>query len=332
MKRAQFVFAVILLFLASCSTRRATSPGASAVVVPAPTPRFEHVVVVVEENQSYDDVIGNNDMPYLNSLASGYGVATDYYANTHPSINNYFILTSGMPGTKLPWIGLMADAYTGDVARQNIASILTSRGMTWKSYAESLPRAGYVGSDTGLYVKRHNPFAYYRSIRRDESQRKNIVPFEQFAKDLKSDTLPNYSFIAPNLYGDAHNDSETRERASCGDHHALRQADDWLKTNISPLVESQTFKKSGLLIVVFDEACDSGRKADSRYDPKERKLKGGGHVPAVIVSSLTPAGTKSKLLYHHESVLRLSLEALGIDKMPGYAGSAPAMNEFFKTK
>jgi acid phosphatase len=56
--------------------------------------RFEHVFVVVEENQNYDEVIGNTkDLPYLNTLASKYGVATNYYANAHPSINNYFYLT-----------------------------------------------------------------------------------------------------------------------------------------------------------------------------------------------------------------------------------------------
>src|SRR5881227_1659189 len=58
-------------------------------------PASSHVFVVMEENHSYSSVIGNSSMPYLNSLASKYGLATQYYANTHPSIGNYFMLTAG---------------------------------------------------------------------------------------------------------------------------------------------------------------------------------------------------------------------------------------------
>ena len=84
--------------------------------------------VVVEENQSFDDVIGNPDMPYLNQLAAHGGLARQYYANTHPSINNYFYLTSGSRGTGLP--GFSADVFRGTVPGENIASLLTRSGRT----------------------------------------------------------------------------------------------------------------------------------------------------------------------------------------------------------
>ena len=88
-----------------------------AVLIPAQMVRFEHVFVVVEENQNYEEVIGNTkDLPYLNTLAAKYGVATNYYANTHPSINNYFYLTAGRGGTRSPWIRDLADLYPGEVA------------------------------------------------------------------------------------------------------------------------------------------------------------------------------------------------------------------------
>ena len=64
-------------------------PSAAAV------PLSSHVFLVLEENHSYSNVIGNSSMPYLNGLASKYGLATKYYANTHPSIGNYFMLTAG---------------------------------------------------------------------------------------------------------------------------------------------------------------------------------------------------------------------------------------------
>ena len=61
----------------------------------AQVPRVNHIFVVVEENSNYTNVIGNPAMPYLNSLANHYSLATNYYADTHPSIGNYFMLTTG---------------------------------------------------------------------------------------------------------------------------------------------------------------------------------------------------------------------------------------------
>ena len=69
--------------------------------------------MVVEENHSYSEVIGNSAMPYLNSLASQYGLATQYFANTHPSIGNYFMLTTGQLITN-------NDGFTGTVGVDNI--------------------------------------------------------------------------------------------------------------------------------------------------------------------------------------------------------------------
>lgn len=286
--------------------------------------------MVVEENENYDKVIGNTrDMPFLNSLAANYGLATAYYANVHPSINNYFILTAGRTGTRAPWIRDLSDLYPFDVGGDNIASTLTDHGKTWKSYAEDLPRRGYIGDDRFPYVKRHNPFAYYASVRRDPSQRQNIVPFSTFRHDLQTGSLPNYSFIAPNIFNDGHDDPQTRGIAECGNHRALRNIDVWLKDNVGPLVRSAVFRQSGLLLIVFDEACENGPDADWRFDPTTPALKGGGRVPAVVVSSRTPPGTTSAMLYHHEAVLRLALRALGIEQLPGSSATSADMDAFF---
>jgi len=337
--RVRLLVLLITLGWLSCAKQQAAAPKVPAVPVSTQMVRFEHVFVVVEENQNYEEVIGNSkDLPYLNTLAARYGVATNYYANTHPSLNNYFYLTAGRSGTRSPWIGDMADKFPGEVAGDNIASVLTAHGKTWKAYAESLPRAGYVGGDHFPYVKRHNPFAYFenvRQIRPGSSQpppAANIVSFEKFAGDLQHDSLPDYSFIVPNLYNDGHHDAVTRRTASCGDHRALQGIDSWLKANMEPLIDSTTFKRSGLLVIVFDEGCETGSKADSRLDPKRRDLKGGGHIPALIISSLTPAGTMRDELYHHQSVLRLSLKALGVEQFPGLGRTAPDMNGFFASK
>src|SRR5512142_802306 len=101
----------------------------------AAVPQAGHVVVVMEENHSYSSVIGCSCMPYLNSLANKYGLATKYYANTHPSIGNYFMLTTGQTITN-------NDSYNTTVTADNLVRHLMTAGKTWKSYAESLPYAG----------------------------------------------------------------------------------------------------------------------------------------------------------------------------------------------
>lgn len=98
---------VLLLVVSSVSCTNRHWPAALGGLTPAPIPRFEHVIIVVEENANYADVIGNMaDMPYLNTLAVNYGVATNYYADTHPSINNYFYLTAGLLRLSLNALGV----------------------------------------------------------------------------------------------------------------------------------------------------------------------------------------------------------------------------------
>ena len=296
-------------------------------------PLFRNVIIVVEENQSFEDVIRKDSkMPYLNELAARGALARGYYANTHPSINNYFILTTGRRGTSLPYP--LADTFHGLVGGDNVASILTSKGRSWKVYAENLPRPGFVEPDAGperLYAKRHNPFAYFASVvapALGPDQRENIVPFTQFAADLKADKLPNYSFVVPNVVNDAHDNPRTRKGAACGDGESLATADNWLKSNLKPLVDSDSFQKDGLLLIVFDEACDKGPKKDNRLGPDHKN--GGGHIPAVLVGAhLAEPGCVSDTVFNHEAILKLSLKALGIEEAPGMAGRAPDLGEFF---
>lgn len=263
----------------------------------ASTGPFGHVFIVVEENEGHDDVIGNPRMPYLNSLANQYALATQYYANTHPSIGNYFMLTVGNIVTN-------SDGYSGIVTDDNIVRQLVAAGKTWKSYAEDLPSVGFTGGDTGLYARRHNVLALLSDVAGNPAQARNLVPFTQFPADMASSALPNYSFIVPNLCNDGHD---------C----PLGTADAWLQANIAPLIASSQFQRDGLLIIVFDEATD----ADQAH--------GGGRVAWVAVSPKAKPGYRSANFYQHESTLRLTAEALGLTGVPNRAASAPDMHEFF---
>ena len=54
-----------------------------------------HVWVVTEENHSYESVVGNSNMPYFNSLAAKYGLATQYYSEQHNSLSALMWLVAG---------------------------------------------------------------------------------------------------------------------------------------------------------------------------------------------------------------------------------------------
>jgi acid phosphatase len=299
-----FWLSIVLLIGVSCGGGSSTSSSSTGGTTSSgggsgstSFPQFGHVVLVMEENHGYSDVIGNPAMPYFNSLATKYGLATQYYANVHPSIGNYFMLTTGQ-------IVTTDDSFTGTVSDDNIVRDLLMAGKTWKSYAESLPSVGYTGGDEYPYAKRHNIFAYFTDVVNSSSEVNNLVPFSQFASDVKSGQLPNFSFVVPNLLNDVHDG-------------ILPMADFWLQQNIPALLNSSTFQKDGLLIIVFDEAGGN----DSTH--------GGGHVAAVIVSPQAKAGYQSTTLYQHQSTLRLILQGFGISSYPGASAQAPNMAEFF---
>lgn len=292
----------------SDSSGISTSAGFSINIATPPPPvstsPFGHVAIVALENTNYSSVVGSSSMPYLNGLANQYGLATQYYSNILSSIGAYFMWTTGQiltsDGTLYP--------LTFPVSVDNVVREVLAAGKTWKQYAESIPSVGYLGNDTtgpdgGAYVARHVPLNYMTDVQNSPAQLLNIVPFTQFAADLASGALPDYSFITPNLCDDAHD---------C----PLSRADAWLKANIDPLIKSAQFQKDGLLIIAFDESAN-----DSTH--------GGGRVVAVIISPFSKPGYQSTTFYQGESVLRLMLEGLGIKTLPGAAATAPAMWEFF---
>jgi phosphatidylinositol-3-phosphatase len=288
----------------------APSPSPTATPAPAPAPgnpAAAHVVLVVLENHSFSHVIGNVAMPYFNSLASQYSLAANYFAVAHPSIGNYFMLTTGV-------VESTDDAFTGIVSDDNIARALTASGKTWRAYMESLPAAGYTGGDVPPYLKHHDPFAYFNDVVGSALQAANIVPFSQFAMDLALGRLPSFAFVTPNEEHDAH--SCPGNAPACPDNAKLAAADIWLRTNIDPLLHNPAFS-NGVLIVTFDE----GVMTDT--------ANGGGQVATVLAGPLVKKGFRSVTFYQHPSTLRLVLDLLEVNDHPGASLTAPAMTEFF---
>ncbi len=60
-------------------------------------PRSSHVWMITEENHSYEDVVGNSQMPYYNQLIHQYGLATQFYSDQHSSLPALMWLVAGAP-------------------------------------------------------------------------------------------------------------------------------------------------------------------------------------------------------------------------------------------
>src|SRR5437763_1734252 len=197
------------------------------LIVQAQAPRSNHVVVVTLENHSYEQVIGNADMPYFNQLVSQYGLADNDFATQHNSLAALMWLTTGAQVTTN---NSTLEIFNVD----HIAARVGQSGQTWKAYLESLPSIGFTDYATsGPYLKRHNPFAYFSDVV-NSNQRFNLVPLDPyFAQDIAS-SLPNFSYVVPDAGDDAHDGT-------------LAQADQWLQNHLPQLLANPDFQKDGLL-------------------------------------------------------------------------------------
>jgi len=285
--------------------------SSSTVTTPTPNPAVpaaDHVFLIVLENHGFTQVIGSPAMPYLNSLASQHSLATNYFANTHPSIGNYFMLTAGELESN-------DDAFAGIVTDDNIVRALTASGKSWKSYAQSLPSVGYLGNDVYPYFKHHNPFVYFSDVVNSSTEAQNVVPFSNLQADVASGALPSLVYLLPDAENDAHDCPAGG--SACPDTDKLTAADTWLRSNVDPLIHNPAFSNS-VFIIDFDEALDTDA------------TNGGGRVPMVLVGAHVKSGFQSVTFYQHQSVLRLMLDLLGVPDHPGLSATSPTMQEFFQ--
>ncbi len=280
-----------------------SASGTATISVQLVMPSSKHVVLVMEENQEYSTVVGNTaGWPNLNNLIANGALATNYFADSHPSIGNYFMLTTGHLLTT-------NDNSTTVFAVDNIARRMLAANASFKVYAEGIER-GYLGGNTGLYLIRHNPFAMLSDVADSQTVANAVIqPFTQFQADAANDALPEFSYIVPDVDDDAHNGTP-------------QEADSWLQANVVNVLAGTTAFQSGgdgVLIVDFDEAVDS----DTSH--------GGGHVAPVFWGPNVPAGytQKSSVVYQHENMLATMMGLLGLPNPPGNAANAQTMAEFF---
>ncbi|WP_066259324.1 alkaline phosphatase family protein [Neobacillus drentensis] len=190
-------------------------------------PEIGHIVIIVEENHSKKQIIGNKEAPYMNSLVAQGASLTNYHGTKHPSQPNYLDMFSGSNHGVLN-----NEVPKSKFSKANLGSELIEKNYTFTGYSEDLPSVGYNGEEMGDYVRKHNPWVNFTNLPKETNQ-----PLKNFPKDFTQ--LSTVSMIVPNQQNNMHDGS-------------IEKADQWLQQNIDSYVQWAK-KNNSLLIITWDE-------------------------------------------------------------------------------
>jgi phosphatidylinositol-3-phosphatase len=153
------------------------------------------LVVIVEENESYGNIVGNSQAPYLNQLIAGGELFTNYTGVADGSNPNYLAMTSGLTSPKSPPSPNIFQAIDG-----------IGGSLTWKEFMESEPgncangnSANIPGTSVALYTADHDPDYSYQG---NTTCSANDVPMN--SSTFNPASLPSLSYIVPNECDDMH--------------------------------------------------------------------------------------------------------------------------------
>jgi phosphatidylinositol-3-phosphatase len=220
------------LFCAVALVISALAPRVSLAAAALPT--LAHVVIVVEENRSQANIIGNQSAPFINALAANGAMMAQSFAETHPSEPNYLALFAG------DTFGVTKDVCpVNGGAQPNLGSELLAAGYTFVGYAEGLPSVGSAVCSAGKYARKHVPWANFTNI-----PPTNSVPFSAFPMGSYA-SLPTVSFVIPNNDDNMHDGS-------------IAAGDAWLNRQLSGYANWAVANNS-LLIVTWDEDDNTSR-------------------------------------------------------------------------
>jgi len=270
----------------------------------ASPPAYTHVIWVWMENHSYNTIIGSSQAPYINSLATECGLATNYHNVSHPSLPNYVSATSGLGYSAIAKFDGDCNPVPGCVTS---AASIFGQGETWKAYEESMP-SNCDKTNSGEYAVRHNPPPYFTKLRDCATF---DVPYPQLAGDLSAGRLPAFSFITPNLIDDMHDGT-------------VADGDKWLAANLPTILNSPEYTGGSTAVFITWDEGERGTATKCATN----KTDVGCHVATIVVSPSTKAGTRSATLFNHYSLLGTAEQLLGLPAL-GRAAAFPTMTSAF---
>lgn len=279
--------------------------------VTATAPKYKHVILIMEENNSYNSIIGSSSAPYINSVAKACGLATKYHNITHPSLPNYIAITSATPLSGLgPFV---SDCDPGGSCVSNSTSLF-SQTSNWKSYVESMPSA-CDHTSSGQYAAKHNPAVYYTDLTTCNTA---DVPLGVLAnsavlKDFSSETTaPVFAVVTPNLCDDMHDCS-------------VATGDKWLSRWLPKILATPVYKGNDTAVFIIWDEGEGGSYAaleNCAANPTDVSC----HVAAIVVAPSVKAGTTvATPSFTHFSFVRTVDDLLGLPGLNAQSKAATSM-------
>jgi acid phosphatase len=294
----------------------AAGPARCGTLTTAPT--IKHVVLIMEENHSYNAIIGvGTGAPYINSLARSCGIATAYHNITHPSLPNYIAITSA---TTLTGLGAFeSDCDPGGACLSHSQNLFSQLGPSgWKAYDESMP-SPCDATDADPYAARHNPALYYTDIPANTCSANDLplgtLSSSPFLNAFSSEsTAPKLTVVTPNLNHDMHNGT-------------VAQGDSWLRSWLTMFTATTVYKSGDTVVfIIWDEGGEVGSYAAGEECANSADVS--CHVPALVVAPSVKAVSVSTPFTHY-SFVRTVEDIFGLPPI-GQAGTATSMAAPFK--
>jgi phosphatidylinositol-3-phosphatase len=284
---------VVLLTFAVVATRVPSRPSGSATPQAASSTPYSHVVWILMENHGYNQIVGSREAPYINSLISQYGSATNFFAEGHPSLPNYTAMTSGSTQ------GITDDNYPSSHPL-NVESIFHQLGGGQsQSIEESMPSncrgSDFTDASGGKYSAHHNPMAYYTNLGSD------CQNYDIPLSGAPSFT-PKFTFVTPNQTDNMHDGT-------------ISQGDSFLQSFIPKITSTADYQAGKTVVfVTWDE--DDGSE--------------NNHIPTITINPNGAHDTSAcqGTQYTHYSMLRFVEDNFGLPRI-GNAASANSMSACF---
>jgi phosphatidylinositol-3-phosphatase len=287
------VAVVAAVGLAGCGVPLAGASRPLAALPGRPAPHPSHIIVVIEENHSFEQIIGSPAAPFINRLAADGTLLTSYHAITHPSLPNYIALLSGHIGP------IRSDCHRCTITGPTLVDQLEARHISWAAYFEGLPRPCSRVTGSGAYTEAVDPFMHAATIRDASARCDRVRPFRSFGADLAAGRLPSVAFVAPDLLNDMHSGP-------------VQVADGWLGRLVGELEANRVWRQDTRVVVTFDE----GARSDTRSCC--RGFGRGGLIPTIVAGPRVPRG-RDPTPYTHYALLRSIEAAFGLPFL-GHAG------------
>ena len=274
------------------------SPAVAQTPVKARLPKPDHIIVIIEENKSYAQIIGSAAAPYLNGLANQGASFSNFLSFHHPSQPNYIEIFSG--SNQEIWNDTVPSA---PLTVTSLGGALIKAGLSFIGYAEDLPRVGamdiFYPKDKPSYARKHCPWVDFADVDPKFSQPLTAFP-------ARYEELPTVSFVIPNLWDDMHNGRDPQR---------ITQADSWVQKHLSGYVEWAKTHNS-LLIVTWDE------------DNHLRYSFARNHIPTIMVGPMVQPGVYPRA-YNHHDLLRTIEDMYGVPAL-GKSKTAQAITDIWK--